>query len=214
VHPIGAPHLAHPAKLLASAARLYGADMARLWGDVHAVPEDRLRPLVEGPLRVAGHDLDVAFTPGHASHHVSYFAPAASIAFIGDTAGICRPGSRIVLPPTPPPDIDLPAWQRSTDRILAWHPEALFLTHFGPHGSAEAHFAELWARMNDWTRRIRLQIQEAGDDDTRAREFTTDVMDEIARATSRKEAQAYADAGRFDFSWSGLARYLRRTTAG
>jgi hypothetical protein len=136
------------------------------------------------------------------------------MAFVGDTAGICREGSRFVLPPTPPPDIDLPAWQRSTDRILAWHPEILFLTHFGPHRSAAAHFAELWTRMHDWTRRVRFQLQEPGDDETRSREFTTEVMDEIARATSRKEAQAYADAGRFDFSWTGLARYLRRTTAG
>lgn len=211
VHERGATHLADPSKLLASATRLYGADMERLWGEVRPVPEDRLRVLVEpSPLTIVGHDLEWAWTPGHAWHHVSYFTPAARIAFVGDAAGICRPSGRVVLPPTPPPDIDLEAWRATTGRILAWHPDQLFLTHFGPQPAPRVHFHDLWTRMDDWSRRVQALLDRPGTDDERAQLFTDDVMDDLARSTSRDEALAYARAGRFDFSWAGLARYWRK----
>ena len=74
----------------------------------------------------------MAYTPGHASHHVSYFDASSGVAFVGDTAGVCIDGG-YVLPPTPPPDIDLEAVERpASDRILAWSPSTLLLTHFGP----------------------------------------------------------------------------------
>ena len=209
VHAAGAPHLADPGKLLASASRLYGADMGRLWGEVRAVPEDRLRITGEERVDIVGHQLSVAPTPGHASHHLSYFHEATGVAFVGDTAGICRGSGRIVLPPTPPPDIDLEAWRQSTTRILAWHPEVLFLTHFGPHRAPSGHFSDLWTRLDDWSRRVKASLEMPGTDADRAARFTEDVMDDLARATNRAEAQAYAYAGRFDFSWTGLARYWR-----
>ena len=212
VHEAGAPHLADPSKLLVSAARLYGEDMSRLWGEVAPVPADRIRVIGDARMTILGHTVEVAKTPGHASHHVSYFLPDAGVAFVGDTAGICRSSGRVVLPPTPPPDIDLEAWRESTERILAWHPDTLFLTHFGPHRSPRVHFGDLWARMDDWSRRVRAQLQQPGTDAERAQAFTEDVMDDLARATSREEAQAYAHAGRFDFSWAGLARYWRKRT--
>jgi glyoxylase-like metal-dependent hydrolase (beta-lactamase superfamily II) len=228
VHERGAPHLIDPSRLLSSAERLYGGDLERLWGEVRAVPEERLRILGERPpgetaagrsglpsgpdqrLSVVGHDLDWAYTPGHASHHVSYFAPAARIAFVGDTGGICRPSGRVVLPPTPPPDIDLEIWRVSTNRILAWHPDQLFLTHFGPQPAPRVHFNDLWTRMEEWSARVKALLDRPGTDAERARQFTDDVMGELTRATSRDEAVAYARAGRFDFSWAGLARYWRK----
>ena len=210
VHEAGARHLSDPGKLLTSAARLYGEDMDRLWGEVLPVPTDRLQTIGDTTLNVLGHPVDVAATPGHASHHVSFFFPNAGVAFVGDTAGICRSSGRVVLPPTPPPDIDLEAWRASTQRIIAWHPDVLFLTHFGPHRSPRVHFNDMWSRMDDWSRRVRAQLQQPGDDDERARAFTEDVMNDLARATSRQEAEAYANAGRFDFSWQGLARYWRK----
>ena len=169
VHEAGAPHLADPSKLLVSATRLYGADMERLWGEVLAVPADCIQAIGDTKLTVVGHTVDVAMTPGHASHHVSYFLPDAGIAFVGDTAGLCRDSGRIVLPATPPPDIDLEAWRVSTQRILAWHPETLFLTHFGPHPSPRGHFSEFWNRMDEWSRRVQGQLQQPGEDAERAR---------------------------------------------
>ena len=210
VHELGAPHLVDPSKLLVSATRLYGADMERLWGEVRAVPADRVQIVGDNALKVVGHSVEVASTPGHASHHVSYFLPQAGVAFVGDTAGICRSSGRVVLPPTPPPDIDLEAWRASTERILAWHPDLLFLTHFGAHRSPRLHFADMWTRMDDWSDRVRAQLQQPGDDTERARAFTQWVLDELTRATSRQEAEAHGHAARFDFSWAGLARYWRK----
>lgn len=210
VHEVGAPHLVDPSKLLASATRLYGADMDRLWGEVRPVPADRITIVGDERISVVGHTVEVAKTPGHASHHVSYFLPDTGVAFVGDTAGLCRSSQRIVLPATPPPDIDLDVWRASTQRILAWHPGVLFLTHFGPHRSPRVHFSDLWTRMEDWSRRVRGQLQQPGDDSAKAAAFQDEVLAELARATSRDEAQAYSKAGRFDFSWNGLARYWRK----
>ena len=222
VHQNGARHMADPARLLASATRLYKDDMARLWGTMLPVPADRIEVLGErNALSIVGHDLEVAWTPGHAVHHVSYFLPASRIAFVGDTAGICRQSGRVVLPPTPPPDIDLEAWRTSTDTILNWNPDVLFLTHFGPQSSPAMHFQDLWRRMEDWSRSVRAGLEANGElgnygtgekpktDDEMAAQFTERVVEELTRLTSREEADAYARAGRFDFSWAGLARYWR-----
>ena len=210
VHEKGARHLVDPSKLIDSAARLYAPDMERLWGEILPVPAERLQIIGDEHLRVAGHDIDVARTPGHASHHLSFFFPDSGVAFVGDTAGICRQSGRVVLPPTPPPDIDLEAWRNSTDRILSWNPDLLFLTHFGPQRSPRVHFGDMWTRMEEWSRRVRASLDRPGTDEERAERFTMEVMDDLARATSRQEAEAYVKAGRFDFSWTGLARYWRR----
>ena len=210
VHEVGAPHLSDPSRLLVSAARLYGEDMQRLWGEVRPVPAERITVVGDETLSVLGHAVQVAKTPGHASHHVSYFFPDAGVAFVGDTAGICRASGRIVLPATPPPDVDLEAWQDSTRRILAWHPEVLFLTHYGPHRSPRVHFNDLWTRLDGWSQRVKGQLAQPGTDRDHAHVFSEEVRESIARATSAAEAQAYEYAGRFDFSWQGLARYWRK----
>ncbi len=212
VHERGAPHLVDPSKLLASASRLYQHLMETLWGDVLPVPASALHILTgETSVTVAGRALEADWTPGHAWHHVSYLLPETGIAFVGDTAGISRPTGRLVIPPTPPPDIDLDAWRDSTDRILRWNPSTLFLTHFGPVGAPRVHFQTLWRAMDDWTARVAASLAaEDQDDAQRAARFVDDITSEIARSASRDEAESYARAGRFDFSWSGLARYLRK----
>ena len=211
VHERGAPHMVDPSKLVASASKLYLGDMARLWGEIRPVPADRLRVLGNREhITVVGHDFDVAWTPGHASHHVSYFSARARIAFVGDTAGICRPSGRLVIPPTPPPDIDLDAWKQSTDTILAWDPDVLFLTHFGPQRSPRVHFQDLWVRLDDWSRKVRALLASPGSEEDHAAAFMAQVTDEIQRLASRDEALAYARAGRFDFSYTGLASYWRK----
>src|SRR5262249_39730544 len=112
VHEKGAPHMADPAKLIASATRLWGNDMDRLWGEMRPVPAECMT-IVRGGERIVagGRDFDVAYTPGHASHHVSYFSRDTGIAFVGDTAGVRLQAGQYILPPTPPPDIDLEAWR-------------------------------------------------------------------------------------------------------
>ncbi|HEX2410456.1 MAG TPA: MBL fold metallo-hydrolase [Solirubrobacteraceae bacterium] len=130
VHERGAPHLADPGRLVASAARLYGGEegLRETWGEVVPVPEERLHVL-QGGEHVRG--FRVEYTPGHASHHVAYLHEASGVAFVGDMAGVRIPPYELTLAPTPPPDIDVDAWERSLETIAAWEPETLALTHFG-----------------------------------------------------------------------------------
>ena len=210
VHRVGASHLVDPARLLESAGRLYGADMERLWGAVQPIPESHL-DIVDGGerLHLASRDIEVAYTPGHASHHVSYFENATRIAWAGDTAGVCVDGG-YVLPPTPPPDIDLQAWEESLERIGAWHPDALFLTHCGPVTHARVHLrmlSENLRRMADW---VREGLASEGDDASRKQEFEQRLRRELHRHMSEDRADAYETAAAFGLLWSGLARYWRK----
>ncbi len=45
VHEIGAPHMINPAKLLASARRIYLENMERLWGEDRETPQAATTPL-------------------------------------------------------------------------------------------------------------------------------------------------------------------------
>ena len=139
VHERGAPHIVNPEKLVASAGRLYGGDegLRRLWGEVVPVPEENLRILSGGERDVEG-AFRVEYTPGHASHHVSYLHEPSGWAFVGDMGGVRMPPHDFTLAPTPPPDIDVELWERSLDTIAAWQPKALALTHFGEVSDPEA----------------------------------------------------------------------------
>jgi glyoxylase-like metal-dependent hydrolase (beta-lactamase superfamily II) len=212
VHEQGAPHMADPSRLIASATRLYGDDMGRLWGDFMPVPPSSLRILEGGEtVNAGGRELKVAYTPGHAVHHVSYFDPGSRVAFVGDTAGIRRGSSSFVMPPAPPPDIDLEAWRESEDRILAWDPDTLFLTHFGPFHSPRLQFQQLRENLEAWSRIVRRLLADASLDDAARQEgFVQEASQHLQRTVGPAEADQYGRAGRLDYSWQGLARYWRR----
>ena len=97
-------------------------------------------------------------------------------------------------------------------QILAWHPATIFLTHFASFPDPEHHFAKLWERMDDWSRRVRASLDRPGTDAERAAAFTQEIVDDLRTQMSAAEAEGYANAARFDFSWSGLARYWRKKT--
>ena len=212
VHERGAGHMIDPSRLMASATRLYGADMERLWGAMRPVPAARVRVLKGGErVEAAGRTFEVAYTPGHASHHVSYFDRSSGIAFVGDVAGIRRGQGNYILPPTPPPDIDLEAWRQSADLIMAWDPDTLFLTHFGAFGGVRTHFQELFARITSWSDIVRrLLADPALTDEQRQERFVAEAVQELRRTVGETEAGQYSRAGRLDYSWQGLARYWRK----
>jgi glyoxylase-like metal-dependent hydrolase (beta-lactamase superfamily II) len=212
VHARGAPHMIDPGKLLASAGRLYGQDMDRLWGDVEPVRADRIRELSGGEtIAVLGREIRVAYTPGHASHHVSFLDVASRVAFVGDTAGIRRGSGRYVLPPTPPPDIDLEAWRESAQKILAWDPDTLFLTHFGPYHGARQQFEALFEHLAEWSRIVRRLLADGSlTDDDRQRMFGEEAFQDLRRRVGDAEADDYVRAGGLTYSWQGLARYWRK----
>lgn len=212
VHERGAPHLVDPTKLVASAGRLYGQDMDRLWGDIRPVPPTALKVVRGGERVVAGgRVLEVAYTPGHASHHVSFLEPSSGIAFVGDTAGIRRGSGAYVMPAAPPPDIDLEQWRDSEARILDWSPDTLFMTHFGPFHGARQHFQQLMDRIAEWSRIIRRLLAEATVTEEERRErFVAEATQELRRIVGSTEAELYGRAGSLDYSYQGLARYWRK----
>lgn len=211
VHDVGAPHMADPSKLVASATRLYGDLMDLLWGEVLPVPAGAMTTLKGGErLTLSGRDLHVAYTPGHASHHVSYFSPDSGVAFVGDTAGVRVVTGGFILPPTPPPDIDLELWSTSLDTIAAWHPETLLLTHFGPSQQTGAHLAELRDHIDLVAGIARRSLAQDGDDSVKEAWFVAEVRRELRRRLSDEEATRYETSARFDLNWRGLARYWRK----
>jgi glyoxylase-like metal-dependent hydrolase (beta-lactamase superfamily II) len=212
VHERGARHLVDPSKLVASAARIYADDMDRLWGEILPVSASRIRPLAGGEtISVVGRELKVEYTPGHASHHVSFLDTASRIAFVGDTGGIRRGSGTFVMPPTPPPDIDLEAWRESEKKILAWEPDTLFLTHFGPYHAARPHLQAMFETLAEWSRIVeRLLADEAASEEDRQQRFVDEAFQDLRRRVGDVEAVGYTKAGGLNFSYQGLARYCRK----
>jgi glyoxylase-like metal-dependent hydrolase (beta-lactamase superfamily II) len=165
-HPRGARHLQDPgAKLLPSAERLYGDMMETLWGKTVGVPERQLRIVGDGEaVPVGGLEVTGWHTPGHASHHVAW--QVGDAVATGDVAGVRFPGATHVLPPMPPPDIDVDLWRGSLDVLRRLAPTTLLLTHFGAFDDPERHLDELEDRMLRWTKVARRVVADGGDRST------------------------------------------------
>jgi glyoxylase-like metal-dependent hydrolase (beta-lactamase superfamily II) len=198
VHERGAPHLVDPAKLIKSASRLYGDNMERLWGEIVPVPEENIR-LLSGGEQVFG--LRVAYTPGHASHHVCYLHEGTGRAFVGDVAAVRIPPADYVVPPTPPPDIDLEAWEASLDLVKGWQPTSLALTHFGAVDEPAPHIELVRRRLRELAGRARELDGEA---------FEASLREEIAAATDPETAAAALQAVPPEQQWLGFDRYWRK----
>jgi glyoxylase-like metal-dependent hydrolase (beta-lactamase superfamily II) len=200
-----------PARLLESARRLYGDEMERLWGEFLPLPQANVTPLAGGErVSIGSRQLEVVYTPGHASHHVSYFDAATGLAFVGDTAGIRILNGQTILPIAPPPDIDLASWARSWTQIKARRPERLFLTHFGAADRVDEHLEELRERMEEWSTAVRESLDKGADDAERAAWFAQQVTTKLKRRLSERDAKRYAKGAEVELSWYGLARYWRR----
>jgi glyoxylase-like metal-dependent hydrolase (beta-lactamase superfamily II) len=197
VHERGARHLADPSRLVSSAQRIYGDALEQLWGEMTPVPEANLRRLHGGETILDRYE--VAYTPGHASHHVSFRRD--DVAFVGDVAGIRIVPGALTLPPTPPPDIDVEAWCASLDVLEAWAPAQLALTHFGLVGEPAGQLRELRARLLAWAELAR--------DGDRER-FLAVVREELARADVPEQVASYGGDHRLIEYYTGLARYWSR----
>jgi glyoxylase-like metal-dependent hydrolase (beta-lactamase superfamily II) len=202
VHEVGAPHMADPSRLVRSARRLYGDDMDRRWGEMLPVPEQNLHVLSGGERLLEGR-FEVAYTPGHASHHVSYLHDGT--AYVGDVGGVRITPSSPTIPPTPPPDIDVEAWHRSLELVAAWRPERLAMTHFGSSEDVEAQLTELGDRLDAWAERARTQ-----DLDT----FVASIREEISRASAAELDATYNQAAPPEQLYAGLERYWRKREDG
>ena len=215
VHRRGAPHMVDPAKLLASAERLYGQEMRPLFGDFLPVPEGNLY-ILEGDetILLGERQIRVLYTPGHASHHVTYYDPTERVAFVGDTAGICIEGNRFVLPATPPPDISLELWATSLEAIEQLHPRRMFLTHFGFSDHAERHLTAYRERLIQWAKLCGEILTRGNDQHDAVRDFARAVAAEAAEFLKPEELSLYVFNGALQLSWLGLVRYQQKRLEG
>jgi glyoxylase-like metal-dependent hydrolase (beta-lactamase superfamily II) len=204
VHERGAPHMVNPERLWASASQLYGEEnMLAMWGEFVPVPEDRLHALSGGEtLKIGGDSFEVAYTPGHAKHHVSYLHEGT--AFVGDVGGVRIGVETPTVPPTPPPDIDVEAWHASLDLIRAWRPERLAITHFGAYEQPDQQLDELSDRLDRWAESARGEDQET---------WIGTVQDDVRAAVSPEQFDSFMAAVPVDQAYAGLRRYWEKRFA-
>jgi glyoxylase-like metal-dependent hydrolase (beta-lactamase superfamily II) len=195
VSPVGAPHLIDPSRLEASARRLYGDDFDRLWGELAPVPDANVR-IATG--RVLG--LDCFPTPGHASHHVAYLTPDGTL-LAGDATGVRIQPAETVLPPTPPPDVDVEAWQRTLDEIPRRQPQRLALVHFGVAGDVERHVAALRRLLDEWAALVRGGATEE------------EFVRAAAAGIDPADRDVYEQAMPLEQSYAGLRRWADKRAA-
>jgi glyoxylase-like metal-dependent hydrolase (beta-lactamase superfamily II) len=194
VSEIGAPHLVAPERLERSARRLYGDSFDTLWGELAPVPEQNVHIARD---RVLG--LDCFPTPGHASHHVCYLDRDGTL-YAGDAAGVRIEPGRFVMPPTPPPEFDLDAWQSTLEELERRDPERLALIHWGVFDDVQRHLADLRLELYEWADTIRGGAE----------------LDEFVEYVKLELSDAGEDTGQYDLamplwqSYQGLRRWADR----
>jgi glyoxylase-like metal-dependent hydrolase (beta-lactamase superfamily II) len=211
VHSRGAAHLVDPSKLLASAGRLWGDDLPRLFGETLAVREQNIQTLDGGEtLSVGTRKIDVIYTPGHASHHLTYFEEREGVAFAGDTAGIRIANGPYIMPATPPPDIDLAVWEKSFAAILDRQPTRLFVTHFGYAENPAKHIADFRERLHLWADITEKALQSTSDVEAALQFFLEQTQAEMLEYLSKADAEQHAFTAGLPLSFLGLARHIRK----
>lgn len=188
----GAPHLVDPSRLERSARRLYGETFDSLWGELAPVPEENVEVVGEAVL-----GLECFPSPGHANHHVCYLATDGTL-YAGDAAGVRIQPARFVLPPTPPPEVDVEAWNDTIDELERRAPERLALIHFGVVEDVEPHLEDLRRRLTEWVERVGGGASEG--------EFVAAAQAELVEAEG-ESAALYQHAIPFAQSYAGLERY-------
>jgi glyoxylase-like metal-dependent hydrolase (beta-lactamase superfamily II) len=211
VHPAGTPHLIDPERLVRSAARIYGDDMDRLWGEIVGMPEERVSTLDDdATITLGNRSLRIAYTSGHASHHVVILDEMTGTLFTGDVGGVRVPGTSYVAVPIPPPEVDPPAWNISVERMRSLKPARIAPTHFGVHDDVDAHFAQILPRLAE----LVAIGENAGDDLTDTEEMTrriTAYQRESLGSEASPEVLGQLNLANPDLLGAlGLQRYLRK----
>lgn len=153
VHPIGAPHLIDPTKLISSATRIYGDRMETLWGDILPAPRENVIAVEDGDvIHAAGLEFRAIYTPGHASHHHAY--RLEDVAFVGDSAGIRGGGTPWLDLPAPPPEFNRELWKASLDKLREEDLETIYRTHFGPRSNVPRELDQVEALIDGSAEKI------------------------------------------------------------
>jgi glyoxylase-like metal-dependent hydrolase (beta-lactamase superfamily II) len=165
VHPKGARHLADPARLVASAARVYGPLLDSLYGRLDPTPSARIHALEDGEVISidAGRQLVAVDSPGHAKHHVGLHDSMSGILFAGDAVGVKLPDGGVLRPSTPPPDFDLEQALTSLQRFAARRPSGIALAHYGLLDDPPSLLAEAEATLRQWAETAEAAFRDGRD---------------------------------------------------
>ncbi len=209
VHPVGLPHLIGPERLMFSATRIYGDDMDRLWGEMRPIaPEQLIGVDDEQICSIGQYQFTALHTPGHAIHHVAW--QFEDFLFTGDVAGV-KIDRGPVMPPCPPPDIDISDWLDSIQRIRDINPQALFLTHFGRIDTISQHLDELTECLDNWSRWIKKHYLEGDSMDDMLALFQEFVGNQLAaKGLNNQQIAVYEAANPSWMSVYGLVRYWKK----
>ena len=210
VHPLGAPHLADPEKLLSSARRIYGELMDVLWGQFLPVPEARLQVPEDGEvLSIHGLQFKAVDTPGHADHHFAY--RYEDWLFTGDIGGVRLPGRPHVRLPMPPPEFHLEKWRASLARLEQEGAKRFVPTHFGAYEDTGWHLQALKRALDEVEAWMEKELPLDHPDDELNRRFL-EWTEKRSRAEGLGDAElhAYETANPSWMSSSGIRRYWRK----
>jgi glyoxylase-like metal-dependent hydrolase (beta-lactamase superfamily II) len=213
VHERGAPHLADPARLVASATRVYGDErMDSLFGPVEPVPAQRIRSVADGDvIELGGRALTAATTPGHASHQVALVDSSSGAVFTGDALGIHPPDLPVLRPATPPPEYDLEMAIESIEKIRSLAGALVLFSHFGPVHEVERICDLAVERFRAWTEAARVAMERTDDIDEIA-----SVLEAEARRDIETGSQAQVDLDGFEIvagvrmNAMGIVRYWQK----
>jgi len=207
IHADGAPHMVDPTRLVASTRRTFGEAHDRLWGEVRPVPSSRIRPWHAGdPGPWPG--LRALPTPGHIAHHLAYLLEAEGTLFAGDSLGLVL-GRAPTQPTTPPPSLDLRAWERTLDAIAAVAPERMGPTHFGLHGSVQDRVDQMRRTLAALEARVRSAMARGNAAEDQLR-YDREVRDEMAQHLGRAEVERYFNLFAAATDYAGVRFYLER----
>lgn len=215
VHERGAPHLVDPARLMASATRIYGEErLHELFGPVHPLPAERVRSLTDGDrIDLGGRSLEALYTPGHASHHVCLLDSLSGGVFVGDALGVFLPDVRILRPATPPPEFHLEQSVESINRVLQREPSRLLFSHFGPAEDPGALGTLAIRRLERWTEVVEEAMQESQEVAAVVRRLRAGTAEELG-PVREEERDAIADRyellSSYEMNALGIMRYLRK----
>src|ERR1700752_113413 len=212
VHPVGAPHMVNPEKLLASAARIYGDRMGSLWGEFLPVPESQIKVPNDSEEIVIGNLSFIPInTPGHAEHHFAYLFE--DICFSGDVGGVRIPGYPYLRVPMPPPELHLERWHESIARLRREKFTRIAPTHFGMYDDPEWQLREVEKGLDSASRWLEQTMSEDSSIEIEAlrQSFTEWMMDEaVQMGLSEDVINAYILANPPGMSADGLLRYWKK----
>lgn len=207
VHPVGAPHMLNPERLIASATRIYQERMDMLWGEFLAAPEDRLIVVEDGQEIVIG-DLCVTaiHTPGHAEHHVAY--GVEDVVFTGDIGGVRMPGYDYVRLPFVPPELNLEKWRASLEKLLAMDFKRIAPTHFSVFDDAEKHLRSAIVAVDETSRWLEEVMPAEPTIEELGQKVEAWMLAQAqAKGVSEETLKIYEIANPLHMSSVGLARY-------